>query len=335
MAKLSRAEREKIAETRLIRVLRQHTVANARTLEQKISDAGPYGQRIDPHVLTGVRNRLVKDGAISLTRRENAPWFHISNSPPEQVAARLNEQAAVFTAYNAAAKRTGQALEIATFRAPSAAGFEYQGRYKDLDKHDDSQTYSKEEPLRPIGNLSLEGDELLDFIIRHPDAGHLGVECKNVRHWLYPDSQEVMDAIRKCVALNCVPVLIARRIAFVTFSLLTRCGGLVHQTYNQLYPEADADVAAKAKDKTILGYHDIRLGNEPDARLTKFISVNLPTIAVGARKKFEQFNDLLHAFASREMGYDEFAARVRRRDRGTKEDDDFTEYDPPDWFDGE
>jgi hypothetical protein len=163
---------------------------------------------------------------------------------------------AVFTAYNAAAKRTGQSLEIATFRALSAARAEFFGRYKDLDKHDDSNTYSKEEPPQHIGNNALPGDENLDFIVRHPTAGHIGLECKNVRHWLYPDSNEVMDAVRKCVTLDCIPVLIARRIPFVTFMLLTKCGGIVHQTYNQLYPLADAEVAAKARDKNLLGYHD-------------------------------------------------------------------------------
>jgi hypothetical protein len=62
VAKLSREEREQIAETRILRVLGTLTVANQRTLEQKISDAGPYNQRIDPHILSDVRNRLETEG---------------------------------------------------------------------------------------------------------------------------------------------------------------------------------------------------------------------------------------------------------------------------------
>jgi len=57
-------EREEIARTRILRVLKNHGVANMRTLEQKISDAGPYSQRIDPHVLTCVRNTLVREKKI-------------------------------------------------------------------------------------------------------------------------------------------------------------------------------------------------------------------------------------------------------------------------------
>ena len=37
-----------------------------RTLEQKISDAGPNDQRIDPHILTEVRNDLlVRGGSLN------------------------------------------------------------------------------------------------------------------------------------------------------------------------------------------------------------------------------------------------------------------------------
>ena len=47
----TRLEREALACRRLVRVLARHGVANSRTLEQKISDAGPGDQRVDPHVL--------------------------------------------------------------------------------------------------------------------------------------------------------------------------------------------------------------------------------------------------------------------------------------------
>ncbi len=52
MAETSRQERLDIARRRLLNILRAHTIALGRTLEQKIADAGPYNQRIDPHVLT-------------------------------------------------------------------------------------------------------------------------------------------------------------------------------------------------------------------------------------------------------------------------------------------
>ncbi len=50
MAKMTREARQDIAETRILRALTVLTVANQRTLEQKISDAGPFNQRVDPHI---------------------------------------------------------------------------------------------------------------------------------------------------------------------------------------------------------------------------------------------------------------------------------------------
>jgi hypothetical protein len=119
-----------------------------------------------------------------------------------------------------------------------------------------------------------------------------------------------------------VPVLIARRIPFVTFRLLSPCGLIIHQTYNQLYPSSESALVAKLREKTLLGYHDIRLGNEPDARLKKFLSTNLPQVLPDARLRFEQYRDLLNSYAIGDMPYEEFAARVRRRQQGVDENSD-------------
>jgi hypothetical protein len=64
LSKLSRAERIEIARTRLLRVIGNHTVATMRTLEMKISDAGPFNQRIDPHILTDARDAMVEEGVL-------------------------------------------------------------------------------------------------------------------------------------------------------------------------------------------------------------------------------------------------------------------------------
>lgn len=70
---------------------------------------------------------------------------------------------------------------------------------------------------------------------------------------------------------------------------------IVHQTYNQRYPYSDAELASHVRDKRLLGYHDVRVGNEPDARLIKFLHVNLPAVLPKAREKFDEHKDLLKA----------------------------------------
>jgi hypothetical protein len=143
---------------------------------------------------------------------------------------------------------------------------------------------------------------------------------------MYPHEPEVRDMIRKCVAIDAVPVLIARRIPFVTFTLLSRCGVIVHQTYNQLMPASEAALAQKVKHKMLLGYHDIRLGNVPDVRLVKFVTENLPRVAASARERFREYFDLLSDYGAG-MDYEAFAARVLRRSRG--EDEDWGPDGPP------
>jgi hypothetical protein len=129
-----------------------------------------------------------------------------------------------------------------------------------------------------------------------------------------------------------VPVLIARRVPYVTYMLLKTCGVIIHQTYNQMLPNFDAELAEQARRKDNLGYHDIRVGNLPDERLKKFIGTNMPAVAAQARERFDQYKDLLEAFGAKDMPYHEFAARVRRRSQGVDEDKDY-EGDPADWWD--
>jgi hypothetical protein len=144
---------------------------------------------------------------------------------------------------------------------------------------------------------------------------------------MYPHVDEIKEMLRKCLALNAVPVLIARRIPFVTFHILGKCGLVIHQTYNQLLPDSEAELAAKVRDKTLLGYHDVRTSSQPDARMVKFITVNLPAVARAARGRMEDNIDLLERFAYGDMGYVEFSGRVLKRHRGEPEGGDNV-FDP-------
>ena len=321
-------ERLKLACRRLVRVIGRHGIAIGRTLEQKISDGGPANQRIDPHVLTDARHQLIDEGEVVELRQNDTPWFYLASTSEEVLRSRLNEQLSVFEAVHSGefTTRMGQTLEIAVVKALMQQDcLEYLGGFDNLEDHDDSTIYSKEEPPRLLSGRRLPGKKRLDFLCLHHKCGGVAIEVKNVRQWLYPNHAEVVDLIAKAVALDCVPVLIARRIPFVTFRVLRPCGVVMHQTYNQLYPAADHDLATEARDKRLLGYHDIRVGNQPDTRLVKFIGTNLPSVLPAARERFEEYKDLLTDFGDRTMEYKEFAARVRRRSQGTEEDNDWEE----------
>jgi hypothetical protein len=319
--------RKVLAERRLLTVLKRHAIATARTLEQKISDAGPFNQRIDPHILTNVRRQLQKQGLIALRTSAHAvPWYYLPSTPANEVQDRFIEQDAVHQQFSSHAVlgRIGQALEIAVFRAfQNLTVGHFFGAYIDLDVHTDDVLYHKEEPPSSVSGKTIQGGKKLDFLLLHPTAGAVGIEVKNVREWLYPDRDEIRDMLLKCCQIDAVPVLIARRIPFVTFRLLNPCGVIVHQTYNQRLAQADDSLAVQARDKNLLAYHDITVGNALDPRLHKFVVTNLPNIVEAARHRFEEYRDLLEAYAYKRMPYHEFAARVRRRQLGQNEDSDF------------
>src|SRR5262249_38682578 len=65
-----------------------------------------------------------------------------------------------------------------------------------------------------------------------------------------------------------------RRIPFITFKVLHACGVIVHQTYNQRFPQSDKALAAKARDKYLMGYHDVQF---PSLHLLVFRLLSSPT----------------------------------------------------------
>lgn len=311
-----------------MKVLKAQKVAGARTLEQKISDAGPNPVRVDPHALTNARATLEAQGTIIRINQSNSTWYALSSTPETEVQAKLALLTPIHTelckqAFN---MRLGQTLEIAIFRALCDSNdLQFLGGFLDLDEHGDDQLYRKEEPPTILSGHRMPGERRFDFVVFADLRAPAGIEAKNVREWLYPDREEVRDLLLKACAVKAAPVLVARRIPFVTFKLFKAIGGIIHQTYNQRFPLADATLAAKAADKNLLGYHDIRSGNQPDARLRKFIAENLPRLVEPSHARFVTFLDLVSPYANGSMPYLEFAARVRRRVQGTPEG-----FDPED-----
>ena len=316
-----RGLRRKLAEKRIASILRSYVVASARTLEQKISDAGPTNQRVDPHVITAALKTLTQKGLVVKLKRI-IPWYHLSETDKSLVEGRLNKLLRLHQKINhgQSPHLLGQALEVAVFRALDLQrNLSFFGNFPDLISHDDSSLYSKTEPPSDLNGRFLPKRKL-DFLVNSQPGGYAGIEIKNIREWIYPAREEVLELLSKCCALDVVPVLIARRIHYSTFSVLNPCGVILHQTYNQFYPNTFSQLADEVKDKNSLGYHDVRVGNQPDARLTHFIHVNLPDILGEAREKFDKFKDLLAQYTDGTHPYKSFSARVKRRTRGEPED---------------
>lgn len=314
-------ERVALGERRIVNILRKHGVATMRMLEQKISDAGPNPQRVDPHLLTKARISLANKGILLTRALKGAQWHYLAESSNDFVEQRFSELVPLHaqTEVRSFTDRMGDTAEIAVMKAMQRTRRNFFGHFTDLEKHDDSKRYIKHDPDFFCG-IPIEGGKL-DYILVHPDADGMGIEIKNTREWVYPDKDIVTQLLRKCVQIDVVPVLIARRIHYTTFAILNACGGIIHQVYNQLYPSADAALAGQVRNKLLLGYADVRIGNEPDARLINFFQKSLPAVAEESREKFNEHRDLIESYVNGEIAYPKFVGKLRG----------YFEEEEPDW----
>ena len=312
-----------LAKSRLRDALSHRVVATVRILEHEICD--PVGQPLEPRILGMARKILVRDGELIEIVRDNEPsWFHLPDAPPMDVQARRATLAPVLRELTrqAVSRRRGLCLELAICRALGAQPYaRYFGRFPDFDPSVSKRKigYRKEEPPSYIGDRAIPGEGRLDFLYLHRSAGFAGVEAKNVREWIYPGADQIKGLLVKCIALDCVPILVARRFPRATFEVLGECGVILHQTLNQLYHVTDKDLAERAKRQDSLGFDDIQVGDEPDARLLSFIGTIVPEQLPDARTRFDKYQDLLVGYAGGEIHYREFAGRVRRRAAGKEE----------------
>lgn len=300
-----------LARKRVASVLTRHGVAHLRTLEQKISDAGPTNQRIEPVLLTRAMTRMRDDGELLSLKDSDTKWFHLPGMQAAFIAERLATQRAVYLQVHNQefAKHLGAALEVMVYRALLDYKLPTWGGFQKLDvppgehykKIEPQTTYNERTCKSPVDFLALVAGEML------------AIEVKNMREWVHPASAEVKKFLLKAVDLDMVPVLIARRIPYVTMQIFEPCGVLAHQTYNQRYPAGFDAIAAQAMHKDLLGYHDIRIGTEPDSRMRRFFSELLPSLVPKARPKFDQMKDLVGAFAKGEMSYKAFYTELQIR----------------------
>lgn len=258
-------------------------------------------------------------------------WHHLRQMPAAFVAERLAAQREVYvpTHHHSFVKRVGDALEVAVYKAILDAQLPHWGTFANVDQTDDRR-FSKQEP--PTTYFRRSSKSPVDFHVL-ANGQMVAIEVKNIREWLYIDSDEVRALLQKATDLDMIPCLVARRIPYITKRTLEDCGVLAHETYNQRYPRADAELATKAAHKDLLGYHDIRLGNDPDARMQRFFRELLPALAPAARIKFDAVKNLLAIYGRRSIPYSDFYTELqiqlgrweRPKPKNKRENDDSSE----------
>jgi hypothetical protein len=298
-------KRVDIAKNRVQSILDRERVSHQKTLEQKISDQGPNPLRVDPHlvglaIMDLLELRRLK--AVTHPATGTHPWYANLLTSPEDVGTRLDILAPLYQAtLGGFSNLIGDALEIITEKCLAAVQaanpkYAYQGHFLLDDPPGKHGRYKKVQPPKSIGAMSTAKEA--DFLQFGYDEGVICIECKNYREWLYPHSPLIIELIIKATELGCIPLMIARRFHYTTReNLLKPAGILFHETLYQYYPFGHDDLVSQVKDKTLLGFSDIRATEQPDKRTTAFFTHYLPAIAGPATVVWNKNRRSLEAYA--------------------------------------
>lgn len=293
-----------LAAARARKVLEREGVAHQRTLEQKISDQGPEGMRVDPHLLGFALRDLVERGLLSEhSHSDTHKWFSHRLEKPERVEPVLAKLAPLYAHVTTGhfPNKVGDALEVIVFKTIRELSntddrFRYFGSLE-IDKQKNIYgRYRKNEPPQRIGeNKTLKQ---ADFLLSGYPEGILGIECKNYREWIYPRHTAIKDLIIKSFELNVIPILIARRIHYSTITNLLKPSGIVaHQSYFQYYPGDDHEIAANVRHKRSLGFTDVTSKEEPHQRTREFFFTVLPNILPDMAARWKTNKAALYEYA--------------------------------------
>jgi len=308
-----------LAKKRIQSILDRDIVAHRKTLEQKIAEQGPTGQRVDPH-LVGLaimdlqETRRLRDH--SHPSDQKTQWYSNLLAKDDQIAERLDELAPLYSQITGGGfgNLTGDALEVITFKCLRGI-FERNGRYAYLgyfyldrpkDKHG---RYQKNQPPKSLaGGTTIKE---ADFVQYGHEAGPLCIECKNYREWIYPQDNKIKELIIKAYELQTIPVMIARRIHYAALTNLLEPAGIIsHESYFQYYPADQSDLADRARHARSLGFTDVRASEEPDKRTVKFFNDALPKIVGPMAVKWHRHRDTLYDYAKNNMNISELYTAI-------------------------
>ena len=275
-----------LATRRIHSILAKYHCCPIRMLEAKICEAGPGDKRPNPLSVSSALSALIAQNRVTHIRRPSptetpfyAPvWLDTSTPSFQQLLATRRHLYLVHKGLTERNEFCSDILERIIDTALESAGATFLTRF-------------------PTQNLPK--DRPLDFVCEL-NSVLFGGEAKNYREWIYPDSVEIWSAISKCCELDAVPVLVTRKLPYVTYLLFRNIGMLGYQTHFQFFHPAVAPELARVIAKDGLGYKDIRCINQPDAHILNFFGTVLPKVAVDFQTRFRKHRNLLLQFADTE-----------------------------------
>lgn len=309
-----------IASKRIQNILEKRRISYSSHLEIKISEAGPKWMRAEPHIISNALRNMVLDGQITkytptnLTPSGSNPTFYtplnFSGAADASRSRFFVEWRELFLWATQRSEYCGHMLEKIIFDSVlqtdkyhvlgSAPGYGDDGVLVKT---------AGSEILDYQGKRIYKGDSGSGFdlfVIHKSTNTPIGIEAKNIREWIYPASEEVWRAIARACTLECLPVLIARKISFISKAgFFAKFGILGFETnFQYMAQKVQPDSKYQFKDKVIhkdkLGFADIKLIKPKDAAPAHIVNFFEDTLDQNAEIYFERFmqnKDLLKKYA--------------------------------------
>jgi hypothetical protein len=278
---INKAQWIQLASLRIERVLSQRTAANIRQLEVKICESGPADKRPNPHILTTALHNLLRTNVVRTIKpqgekaKHETIFYTLTKFYPEPATTRVNALLVPYRTHRMLTEREewcSQVLEGIV-----------------------SSTFRDAGGNTPLGKIPPAAP--LDGVYRfHSDT--IGCEVKNVREWIYPESSRIWTMVKKCLQIDALPFLVARKLPYVTLTIFSHLGIMGYQIHNQYFSPLVASLLTDIRHTDSLGYKDVSTSdpNQSHPSLLKFLQV-LPKKLPTWRATWDDKKELLHTFA--------------------------------------
>lgn len=243
-------------------------------VHQKLDPNFPPNRGPDPHHLTTARQRLIRRGdieerSVTLSGRPVSPFFDTDalarRGRKTEIEKTAGRKRRLYRSYIGWASNPslcgGIAERVVEATLESIAGTDVI-LPKDARRGNVRAIEGREVPGGPLdaaGALVLRPAQLTAGL--KPFA----VEVKNVRKTLYPWHEEVWDLIAKLGEFpEVTPILVARRVHYMTFRFFNDIGAFAHQAERQWFSGTGRIKNDRFDDvRSELGFHDLFVAHDP------------------------------------------------------------------------
>lgn len=297
-----------LGKKRILSILTTYRISFQKQLEIKISEAGPYNQRVEPVLLTTALRELKEADEINVLSAPGIQmdFFAVKDYGRRGDHSRFGKVQRLYKEFDHYVKLEhycGLYLEKVLYDTLLELDDLYHlvGRGPILNS--DNKLYKPSgAEVRFFNGNEVYGNGGFDLFLVHKETSiPVGLEAKNIRNWIYPDTQEVWRLIARGCSVDCLPLMATRKFSYLTRArLFSNIGVLGFETQFQYFnPDVlkDSSSFANVVKKDGLGYADIKFVDEVPLHFNNFFKNILPENIEMYYERFLENKDILTEYA--------------------------------------